>query len=1299
MIKRALIFSVAFFLVIIIALFFVFDSFAVRDIAKRFIVTQSYYQLGLKVNVDDVRFSYFRPAVTVTNINLEKAEGEAKIKLFAPKASVSFKLLKLLKGKIAIKGFSFESPKLNLELDYDDTKESKFDYKKYYDQLLAAKFGKINISKADIKIKVNYKSGKDSTDLSFKGLSFGIRSGVLSDYNVSLSTESLNIPIKQIRSFDISAQLKKNNLRISSLKVVADGGEISLEGPVSNIDDIKKISLALSWKSKFSLASMKDYDEYLKDKELYDFKGDFFGQGKIKYTPSKGRESLSGSASVKINNFKWFRYDIPKIELVTGYDKEKLFVSKLDVSDGIKSIFVYDTTIGLHAPYPIKGKGFVNDIELSRYLEMFGLKRCLSFFNIKGPFSFTGTAKPAIRISSMFDLSISDFWVLYKKGLLPNEENSVLSFKKGTAKGMVRFSANGAYFDKFIGQSETNEMLVNGWIYSDGKLDMDVSSSAFSLDTYGRIGTLPVKGKGSFETKLIVDDKGDFKTKGSVNFAQVEILKKYLLGNVDSAVIYDGVKLSFKDVNGRVGSSRYSGYTDVIFADKTILHGRGDFKDAYTEDVYKLFNYQKKILGSPSGFASGNVKFDGYPTWSTIKLDAKIKMRDVEFFSERFDELYASFIWDKGDIQINDLFMTKGKGRFDFKGSRKGAVFKIGVSSKNVNASDLAIISKNGVYLDGNVDLKGNLEHKNSKFNGSLKLNMLDILLNERKLKPVSLSMDVGENITVKFKLFDKEVDGELKRESDTVFLLKAKLQDFDFYPVGSMFMPDLENFKTSINGDVLFRLSTEEGVKLVTINLSSFNLTGGAFSLKSKGNVFVEYARGVYSIKPFSIISDSENVKCTMDFNTDGKKVSVKGCVSAAAFKLLKKYIASSRGRVDVDLSMGNKLNGTVYTRDLELMSAEHKLGVLNINGRINVINNIANMEHLNVSASGGIVALSGSVDMTNLINLKNVYPAAKLKANIDKLYFEYPEGLKGKWSGDLALVGNSRPYNLSGELMLYEASYRKDFELNSFKFSESSNLNFGKKMKPFFNLNVKAKSSSEIYIKNSVFVGDLMFDLNAKGSELDPKLIGSIDLIRGNIYYMDNTFLLTSGRVKFKDDEMEPYVYQLDSEIKTSSYQVFLKVLSRKGEPRFKLTSVPPLTEDKIIALLATGDTQTDFAEGQSGYGATAGAGGQIVTEGMGVTNVLKSSTGVGVKLKAPKTKDSTVPDIELQKDLTNDIRVTYGKSLDEKVSKQEVNVQYDVNRNIQLKLLLNEDKKEDAKKVPSNNAGVDVKFRFEF
>ena len=60
----------------------------------------------------------------------------------------------------------------------------------------------------------------------------------------------------------------------------------------------------------------------------------------------------------------------------------------------------------------------------------------------------------------------------------------------------------------------------------------------------------------------------------------------------------------------------------------------------------------------------------------------------------------------------------------------------------------------------------------------------------------------------------------------------------------------------------------------------------------------------------------------------------------------------------------MGDKLNGTVYTRDLELMSAEHKLGVININGRMDITNNFANLTILPLRPpEGQLVFLVGLI------------------------------------------------------------------------------------------------------------------------------------------------------------------------------------------------------------------------------------------------------------------------------------------------------------------------------------------------
>ncbi|MEI6092737.1 MAG: translocation/assembly module TamB domain-containing protein, partial [bacterium] len=774
--------------------------------------------------------------------------------------------------------------------------------------------------------------------------------------------------------------------------------------------------------------------------------------------------------------------------------------------------------------------------------------------------------------------------------------------------------------------------------------------------------------------------------------------------SISAKVIYDGSILSFRDIKGKTGSSSYSGYTELDF-DKVpgpTIKGHGVVSDAYSGDIYKLLKKEDRIPGAPSGLVNAVIKFEGYPTWQTIKLDSKLKIRNVEFFSERFDELVANFVWDKGELALNDLYLTKGKGRLDFKGTRKSGNLKMDVNSKNLSLSDFAVLSKRNIDLSGGVNIKGNIEQAQKRLSGDIKFDISELVMGGQKLKPVNMDLVLGQQISLKFNMFEQEAKGEIFKESEDVYVFKSKFTKFNFYPVGSLLLKDIENFKTDINGELEVRFNKNLAIKSAKIRIDSFSLINNFVSVKNNSPIYVDYLNGVYGIKPFSIMTDSDNNKCVLNFDKmPNNDITVKGCITTGLLKIFKGGITGARGKFDVDMIYGTKLKGLIIPKDVEIMTTEQKLGSVLLNGKINVDNNFAKLEALVASIGGANVTFTGGLDLDSLIKLKSIYPVAKVGLHADKLYFQYPEGLNGKWSGDINITGAGLPYDLTGLFYLFEASYRKDFNLNMLgtgrnKKSKISYLS--KKEKNKFNLDVKVKSGDYLIVKNNIFDGDLNFDLNIKGTEIDPKIIGSIDLNRGKVTYLDNVFDLTAGRFKFKEDTEEPVVYQLESEAKIGDYQVYLHLVSNRGEPKFKLTSMPPLTEDKIMALMATGDVQTDFSE-KSGYGMSTGAGGQLVTEGLGVTNALKEKTGVGFRVKAPTTQGSTLPDIELQKYLTNDIKVIYGKSLGDTTNKQQVNVQYEVNRNVQLKLLLQEEVKNANVSQDPTNAGVDVNFKFEF
>lgn len=1306
MVKRALIFSIVFTLVVIVGVFFLFDSLALRDIAKRVIITQAYYKLNLKIDVADVKFSYFRPAIIVDRLKLEKDDEKLKINLFAPRAVIRFNPIQLIRGEIKISAVNFDSPSL-----YMETKESnealdlkKINISKIVDKLLKAKIEGASVDNANFKIRFNTHN-KKIIDISSPRISISIRKGLTSNYILKLSADGVSSPVEYLSNLDLQMDVKNSLVKIEKFNVGVTGGKAAFSGYISNLSDVSQLKLDVFWHLNFNLYDSKKYSTLLKFKSEQDYPGGFLtGNGGFSGFVFQDIKASRLDGNIKIKDFAWYSYKIPQIELHAKYLGDHVILSKLDVSDGTKSIEAKDTTISLKYPYAIKGKGIVNDIELSKYLEIFNIKRCLSYFTVGGSFTFTGSIKPEFKISGLFDLKAKDFWVLKKKGLVPNKANSIINFKNGSIYGFVHFSSGGAYFDNCVAKSENNAMVVSGWIRDTGSVDLDIKSDLFSMNTYGRISELPLKGTGSVSTKIIVDEKGDFKSDGQISLDNAELMEDYYMGTISSRVVYDGDILSFRDIKGKTGSSTYSGYTELDF-DKIpgpTIKGHGIVSDAYSGDIYKLLKKEDRIPGAPSGLLNAVVKFEGYPSWETIKLDSRLKLKNVEFFSERFDELVANFVWDKGELSLNDLYLTKGKGVLDFKGTRKNGNLKMDVNSKNLSLSDFAILSKRNVDLSGGVSIKGELEHIQKRLSGDIRFNISDLVVGGQKLKPVNLDLALGQQMFLKFNVFGQEAKGEVFKESEDTYVFRSKFIGFNFYPIGNLILRDIENFKTDMNGEVEVRFNKNLSIKSAKIRIDDFSLVNSFVSARNKGVIHVDYSNDIYSIKPFSIMTDSDNNKCILNFDrASNNDTTIKGCITTGLLKIFKGGVTGARGKFDLDMVYGNKLKGTIIPKDVEIMTAEQKLGGVVLGGRINVDNNFAKLDGLTASIGGANVTFTGGMDLDKLIKLKSIYPVAKVGLHADKLYFQYPEGLNGKWSGDINLTGSGLPYDLTGVFYLFEASYRKDFNLNMLgtgRSKKSKVFYLSKKEKHKFNLDVKVKSGDDLIVKNNIFDGDLIFDLNIKGTELEPKIVGSIDLNRGEVTYLDNVFSLTAGRFKFKEDTGEPAVYQLESEAKIGDYQVYLHLVSNKGEPDFKLTSVPPLTEDKIMALMATGDVQTDFSE-KSGYGMSTGAGGQLVTEGLGVTNALKNKTGVGFRVKAPTTQGSTLPDIELQKDLTNDIKVIYGKSLGDTTNKQQVNVQYEVNRNIQLKLLLQEEvKKENVSQEPTN-AGVDVNFKFEF
>ncbi|MBN1115377.1 MAG: hypothetical protein JXA66_08555, partial [Oligoflexia bacterium] len=705
MVRRIILFSIVFFIILLAGSVYIINSFALNDVLKRFIISQAYYKFNMKVDIENISVSYFYPSVSVSGINIEHKTDKFELELSSKKVRFSFQPLQLFSGRIIVSSIEIDNPKVDFRLyGIPEWKEKerineKFSMKMLFHKLFKVRIEELRIvdSQVGFRIKDGNKFYTDKADIV-------IRKGDFLNYLVELNIAKLDKPFGDISNLGVRMDIRDNLVRLLNLEVESGNDRIVVSGNIHNFDEPLKSKLDLRWETFFNLDNLNKFSKLFSFNARVLPRGLLKGKGDFDYDLGKGKASLSVKASFNISNFRHGKISIPSLGIKGTYRPDKLRLREIDISDGARSITVYDTNIDLKGKYPVSGKARVNDVELSRYLELFGIRRCLSYFNINGGMSFTGNIFPVPDISVLVDISASDFWVLLEKGLRPSKANSVIDFKKGKVYGFVRVSPRGAYLDRLFAKSEDNEMYVTGWIREDSTVDIDVTSDSFSIGTYNRIARLPFKGRGSLRTKLRVDDSGAFFATGDLLFSDV-VVDKYVMGTVGSEFKFGGVVLSLNKVQGKLGASAYGGNIDIHFDNILKVAGSVAFSNSFVEDVYELFQVEQKSFNYPTGLISGRIKFEGEPDWNGIRMFSNLRLKDLDIFSETFEEMMADFVWDKGTLSVNRAYLLKGKGRIDFTGGRKNKKTDIRILSRNLRLDDFELFSEKDEGLRGKLYL------------------------------------------------------------------------------------------------------------------------------------------------------------------------------------------------------------------------------------------------------------------------------------------------------------------------------------------------------------------------------------------------------------------------------------------------------------------------------------------------------------------------------------------------------------------------------------------------------------------
>ncbi len=222
-----------------------------------------------------------------------------------------------------------------------------------------------------------------------------------------------------------------------------------------------------------------------------------------------------------------------------------------------------------------------------------------------------------------------------------------------------------------------------------------------------------------------------------------------------------------------------------------------------------------------------------------------------------------------------------------------------------------------------------------------------------------------------------------------------------------------------------------------------------------------------------------------------------------------------------------------------------------------------------------------------------------ASLQLYLRDSLFQPQQGVSFKATGPLELEVRNQKGRVSGELKIREGVYRRRFDMKAdlLKFTQRSRIQAAwdtedKNTWDDWTLNIGLVSEEALVFRNNLVDGVSNINLRVLGSVEDPRLRGSIDVVRGQFYYVNRQFTVRSGSIQFSDPTSNIPVFDVRADTEISDYRVFLQIRGSGENQKITYSSEPPLNEKEILQLVLSGIPPRDSQEFSSSLGGSSTA-----------------------------------------------------------------------------------------------------------
>ena len=324
-----------------------------------------------------------------------------------------------------------------------------------------------------------------------------------------------------------------------------------------------------------------------------------------------------------------------------------------------------------------------------------------------------------------------------------------------------------------------------------------------------------------------------------------------------------------------------------------------------------------------------------------------------------------------------------------------------------------------------------------------------------------------------------------------------------------------------------------------------------------------------------------------------DETPITAKARLPRSSVNFLRQFMPDV-GQLDGDLGLDVDVRGTIAqpvlsgSGDITINVARTTNVTLpalnNFKARINFAGNALTLQQFGGELSGGKFTMTGGVKFPRLTE-----PMMDLQLKADSALVARNDTLTARADADIKVTGPFASANVTGNVAITNSHFLKNIDLIPIGLPgrpapepPSSRPDFSFPAPPIrdWKFDVAIKTKDPVLIRGNLATGGAIGDLKLTGTGLHPELQGSVRLENVEATLPFSRLEVSNGLLYFDpSDSMNPRI-DLQGTSVIRDYTVRVYVYGTLLAPEAIFTSEPPLAQEEIISLIATGATRSELS-----------------------------------------------------------------------------------------------------------------------